>query len=80
MSLVSDRYFVVKAHSLGATTTTTSATATTFYLDIGGSSSLGTQPTGIAWHNGHRTSLGYANDLVTIEASRGVVLDLRQVG
>ncbi len=42
--------------------------ADTFYLDIGGSSSLGTQPTGIATHNGHRTPLGYANDLKRIEA------------
>jgi lysophospholipase L1-like esterase len=59
---------------------TSAAGTDTFYLDIGGSSSLGTQPTGIATHNGHRTQLGYANDLKKIEAKRGVALDLRQIG
>jgi hypothetical protein len=52
----------------------------TFYLDIGGSSSLGTQPTGIATDNGHRTLLGYANDLVVLEQRRGVTLNLYHVG
>jgi hypothetical protein len=52
----------------------------TFYLDIGGSSSLGTQPTGIATDNGHRTLTGYANDLVVLEKRRGVTLNLYHVG
>lgn len=51
-----------------------------FYLDIGASTSLGFQPTGIPAHNGKRTSTGYANDLVTYEAKRGIHLVLRQVG
>jgi lysophospholipase L1-like esterase len=51
-----------------------------FYLDVGASTSLGFQPTGIPAHNGHRTSTGYANDLVTYEAKRGIHLVMRQVG
>lgn len=51
-----------------------------FYLDIGASASLGFQPTGIVHHNGERTDTGYANDLVSREALRGVDLTLEQVG
>jgi lysophospholipase L1-like esterase len=51
-----------------------------FYLAIGGSSSLGFQPTGIPAHNGHRTSTGYANDLDATEEAKGISLTLRQVG
>jgi hypothetical protein len=55
-------------------------TVTGFYLDIGASASLGFQPTGIPGHNGHRTSTGYANDVVAAEAAKGVALTMRQVG
>lgn len=51
-----------------------------FYLDIGASSSLGFQPTGIPAHNGHKTSTGYANYVDTYEAKRGIHLIMRQVG
>ncbi|MGA2432231.1 MAG: SGNH/GDSL hydrolase family protein [Acidimicrobiales bacterium] len=51
-----------------------------FYLDMGASASLGFQPTGIIHHNGHRTNHGYANDLLTYEASKNVHLKLRQIG
>jgi hypothetical protein len=51
-----------------------------FYLDVGASTSLGFQPTGIPAHNGMRTDTGYANDLVAYEAKRGIHLTMRQVG
>ncbi len=51
-----------------------------FYLVVGASASLGFQPTGIPHHNGARTDRGYANDLVAIEAAKGVRLTMRQVG
>ena len=58
-----------------------SATVTSgFYLDIGASSSLGFQPTGIPKHNGHRTDTGYANDVVNYLSSQGIDLQLRQIG
>jgi hypothetical protein len=47
---------------------------------MGASASLGFQPTGIIHHNGHRTNHGYANDLLTYEASKNVHLKLRQIG
>jgi hypothetical protein len=53
---------------------------TAFYLDFGGSESLGFQPTGISGHNGERTNTGYANDLLLREQLRGVALTLQQVG
>lgn len=58
-----------------------SATVTSgFYLDVGASSSLGFQPTGIPKHNGHRTDTGYANDVVNYLSTKGVDLQLRQIG
>jgi len=57
-----------------------STTSTGFYLAIGGSSSLGFQPTGIPAHNGKRTDTGYANDIEAMEAKKGTTLILRQVG
>lgn len=58
-----------------------SATVTSgFYLDVGASASLGFQPTGIPKHNGHRTDTGYANDVVSYLATKGVDLQLRQIG
>jgi hypothetical protein len=53
---------------------------TAFYLDVGGSESLGFQPTGISGHNGERTDTGYANDLLLREGLKGVALQLQQVG
>jgi hypothetical protein len=57
-----------------------SATESVFYLDIGASASLGFQPDGVVKHNGRRTNTGYSNDLVTIESSKNVSLDLLEVG
>ncbi len=51
-----------------------------FYLVVGASSSLGFQPTGIPHHNGARTDHGYANDVLALEAAKGVDLTMRQVG
>lgn len=50
-----------------------------FYLALGGSESLGLQPTADSPH-GQPTSEGYANDLVAYEAARSVTLDLTQLG
>lgn len=61
-------------------TASNDTTKTGFYLAVGGSSSLGFQPTGIPAHNGKRTSTGYANDIVHDEAAKGLSLTLRQVG
>lgn len=74
--------------STTTTTTTTSTTTTTvvtsppvtgFYIDIGGSASLGFQPDGVPHHNGHRTLDGYANDIKLLEAS-SITLNLRELG
>lgn len=54
-------------------------TSTAFYLDIGGSASLGVQPDATAAHN-QRTDRGYSNDLVSIEALKGVTLQLSEIG
>jgi lysophospholipase L1-like esterase len=50
-----------------------------FYLDLGGSSSVGFQPTEAVPH-GQPTTDGYANDVVAYEAARGVTLDLTELG
>lgn len=56
------------------------ATPTTgFYLDLGASQSVGTQPIGASRH-GYPTNRGYANYLVTLEAAKGVTLHLTQLG
>ncbi len=59
--------------------TTTARVSTAFYLDIGGSASLGVQPNSTDPHD-QRTDRGYANDLVAFMASRGVSLTLDQTG
>jgi hypothetical protein len=59
---------------------TPSAKSTSFYLDMGASSSLGTQPDGIPGHNGRRTNTGYSDDLVTIESKHGMALTMREIG
>ncbi len=70
-----------KASAASGTTTTAPGTKfSAFYLDVGASSSLGFQPTGIVNHNGRRTNTGYANDLLEVENIKGVSLTLVQVG
>lgn len=54
--------------------------STGFYLDIGASSSLGTQPDGVPAHNGHRTKTGYSDDLVAFESTHGMALLMREIG
>src|SRR5579863_8767286 len=54
-----------------------STTSSVFYLDIGGSGSVGVQPTATNPH-GEPTAFGYANDLVTLEAAQGIALQLVQ--
>lgn len=50
-----------------------------FYLDLGGSASVGFQPTE-SFPHGQPTTDGYANDVVAYEAARGVTLDLTELG
>jgi lysophospholipase L1-like esterase len=52
---------------------------TAFYLDIGGSASIGYQPTPFARH-GQPTDSGYANYLVAREAGKGIPLQLDEIG
>jgi lysophospholipase L1-like esterase len=50
-----------------------------FYLDIGGSASIGVQPSSTGAHN-QRTDHGYSNDVVAVEAAKGVTLTLDEIG
>jgi lysophospholipase L1-like esterase len=59
--------------------TTSNLEASGFYLDLGASASVGWQPTTSDPH-GESTDEGYANDIVTFEADRGVSLTLTQLG
>lgn len=71
---------LVSAVSLFATTLSASASSNSvFYLDLGASESVGVQPTAAA-PLGHPTNDGYANDLVALEAARGVNLQLTELG
>ena len=70
---------VSAAGAAGRTTSPTSTVSTGFYLDLGASASVGVQPT-LANPRGERTSSGYANDLVAYEATRGVTLQMTQLG
>jgi len=54
-------------------------TSSTFYLAIGGSESVGVQPTAVD-PRGQRTDNGYTDDVVIAEASLGVALDLHAIG
>ena len=65
---------VVNSSAAGA-----DSTSPTFYLDLGGSASIGVQPTLVA-PRGQASVDGYANELVSFEAARGVVLQLTQLG
>ena len=79
--------FAVVALLTGATTTSMALTSSAgadvtpayFYLAVGASESLGVQPTADSRH-GTRTDEGYANDIVSYEAARGITLDLTQTG
>jgi lysophospholipase L1-like esterase len=64
----------VKSSSAGA-----DPSVSAFYLDIGGSASLGVQPT-LGYPKGQRTGDGYADYLVAQEALKGVTLDLHEIG
>ncbi|MHB8517812.1 MAG: GDSL-type esterase/lipase family protein [Acidimicrobiales bacterium] len=78
---VAQRLVVAPAASAASgTTTTPGAKFSAFYLDVGASTSLGFQPTGIVNHNGRRTNTGYANDLLEVENIKGVSLTLTQLG
>jgi lysophospholipase L1-like esterase len=71
---------VVPVVFLGTSSQAGAATPLTgFYLDLGASASVGYQPTDTAPH-GERTTDGYANDIVTYEAQRGMILDLTELG
>lgn len=78
--------FVYRADVLRVVGVSTSSAATPkvrstgFYLDIGASSSLGTQPNGVPAHNGHRTKKGYSDGLVALEATHGMALTMREIG
>jgi hypothetical protein len=78
--LVSRTSDVLPASAASGTTTSVRTTNSGFYLVVGASASLGTQPTGIVNHNGRRTSDGYANDVVLLESYQGFALTLDQIG
>jgi len=63
----------------GAVSTTSPSPTSGFYLDLGGSGSVGVQPTAAVPH-GQPTSRGYANFLVAIEAAAGHTYQLTQLG
>lgn len=66
--------------SSSSTTSPTSNATQAFYLVIGASSSLGTQPTGVPSRNSRRTQDGYANDVVALEQNNNLNLQLDQIG
>jgi lysophospholipase L1-like esterase len=74
------------ASSTSSTTPSTSPstipiTFSAFYLDVGGSSSLGFQPSGYPFpYRSRLTTDGYAEDLVKLESYKGVGLALNIVG
>jgi len=65
---------LVSSSSAGADTPVTA-----FYLDIGASASLGVQPTA-SYPKGQRTDEGYADYVVAQEATKGVTLELHEIG
>jgi len=77
--------FVLVAGSVLATVTSVAGAAgastptSAFYLDLGASQSVGVQPMAGS-HHGQPTNRGYANDLVSIEAARGIAMQLTQLG
>jgi lysophospholipase L1-like esterase len=73
-------YVVQRSVTAPAASAASGTKFSAFYLDLGASTSLGFQPTGIANHNGRRTNTGYANDLLEVETIKGVSLTLTQLG
>jgi hypothetical protein len=67
------------ALSVGSAPAGAEAPLSGFYLDLGGSASVGFQPTE-SFPHGQPTTDGYANDVVAYEAARGVTLDLTELG
>lgn len=62
-----------------SSTVSTAAARTVLYLDLGASVSVGVQPTAAVPH-GQPTNRGYANRLVTFESTRGITMNLTQLG
>jgi lysophospholipase L1-like esterase len=69
----------VASASFGSSAAGADTSVSAFYLAIGGSGSLGVQPTA-GYPKGQRTDEGYADYLVADEAGIGVTLDLHQIG
>jgi lysophospholipase L1-like esterase len=65
--------------TVGSSAAGADTSVSAFYLAIGGSGSLGVQPTA-GYPKGQRTDDGYADYLVAAEAAKGVALDLHQIG
>ena len=65
--------------SIGSSAAGAATSVSAFYLAIGGSGSLGVQPTA-GYPKGQRTDEGYADYLVAAEAANGVTLDLHEIG
>jgi lysophospholipase L1-like esterase len=65
--------------SIGSSTAGADTSVPGFYLVIGGSGSLGVQPTA-DYPKGQRTDDGYADYFVAAEAAKGVALDLHEIG
>ena len=61
--------------SFGMTQAGATGSVTSYYLALGGSGSLGVQPT-VDHPNGQPTNSGYANDLLALERSRGAASSL----
>lgn len=83
LSLSAATFIAIALPSLVGLTTAGAASPSVslkgFYLALGASESVGYQPT-LTSPDGQPTSDGYANDLVSYEASRGVSLQLTQLG
>jgi lysophospholipase L1-like esterase len=65
--------------SIGSSAAGADTSVSAFYLAIGGSGSLGVQPTA-SYPKGERTDEGYADYLVAQEAAKGVTLELHEIG
>jgi lysophospholipase L1-like esterase len=69
----------VSVIALGSSNAGADTPVPAFYLAIGGSASLGIQPT-ISYPKGQRTDDGYADYFVADEASKGVAFALHEIG
>jgi lysophospholipase L1-like esterase len=79
LSLVFALFAVVNVSRAPLASAASLPTTSAFYLDIGGSASIGVQPDATGVRN-QRTDRGYSNDLVGIEALKGVTLQLTEIG